>query len=256
MDQAPKTAFVTGAGRGIGRGIAWALAERGFAVAVNDVRESDDLEATIAGVTARGTRAVAVPGDISDLAQHAHLVDTVWTELGGCDCLVNNAGVSVETRGDLLNVTPGSFDRLMGTNLRGPFFLTQAMIRRMLPVSSTHFRSIVTISSLNAEAASPDRAEYCISKAGLSMMSKVLAARLGDAGIRVYEVRPGVIRTAMTAVVKDKYDARFAAGAAPIARWGEPEDVGRTVAALAEGALAYTTGEVVHVDGGWSLFRL
>lgn len=247
---------MTGGARGIGRGIAQALAERGFAVAVNDLPSSRELHDTVDEIRARGGRAVAVPGDVADLAAHAGMVDAVWSAFGGCHCLVNNAGISVETRGDLFDVTPRSFDRLMSVNLRGPFFLTQAVARRMLASPSSGFRCIVTISSTNAYAASPDRAEYCISKSGLSMMSKVFAARLGEAGICAYEVRPGVIRTAMTAVVQQKYDAMFANGLALIARWGEPEDVGRAVATLADGALAYSTGEVVHVDGGMSVIRL
>ena len=256
MVESLKSAFVTGAGRGIGRAIAVALAERGFAVAVNDLPHSGDLHETVEGIRARGTRAIAVPGDVADLAGHEAMLDAVWSAFGGCDCLVNNAGISVEKRGDLLEVTPQSFDRLLSVNLRGPFFLTQAVARRMLATPSPRFRCIVTISSTNAYAASPDRAEYCISKTGLSMMSKIFAARLGGDGICTYEVRPGVIRTAMTAVVQQKYDAMFASGLAPIARWGEPEDVGRAVATLAEGALAYSTGEVVHVDGGMSVIRL
>ncbi len=196
------------------------------------------------------------PGDIADLAGHAALVDAAWDAFGPIDCLVNNAGVSVRQRGDMLDVSAESFDRLIDVNLRGPFFLTQAVARRMMTAPRTGFRSIVTVSSLNAEAASPDRAEYCISKIGLSMMSRLYALRLAEAGIHAYEVRPGVIRTSMTAVAQAKYDRMFAEGFAPISRWGEPEDVGRAVASLADGALAYSTGEVVHVDGGLSVAKL
>jgi NAD(P)-dependent dehydrogenase (short-subunit alcohol dehydrogenase family) len=141
----------------------------------------------------------------------------------------------------------------MTINLRGPFFLTQACARRMVAAPTAGFRSIITISSMNAEAASPDRAEYCISKTGLSMMTKLFALRLAGEGIHTYEIRPGVIRTAMTAVAKDKYDRIFADNGAPLSRWGEPEDVGRAVATLASGAFSYSTGEVIHVDGGLSL---
>jgi NAD(P)-dependent dehydrogenase (short-subunit alcohol dehydrogenase family) len=251
-----KVAFVTGAGRGIGRAIALALAEQDFAVVVNDLRASADVDETVAALKARGVQVKTAIGDISVLDAHPDLVETAWSAFGRIDCLVNNAGVSVATRGDLLDVKPDSFDRLININLRGPFFLTQAVAGRMVAARTNGFRSIVTVSSLNAESASADRAEYCISKTGLSMMSKVFALRLAGEGIHTYEVRPGVIRTSMTAVAKEKYDRLFAGDGVPISRWGEPEDVGRTVAALAGGAFRYSTGEVVHVDGGLSLPRL
>jgi 3-oxoacyl-[acyl-carrier protein] reductase len=249
-------AFVTGAGRGIGRAIALALAERGFRVVVNDVQSSPDLDETVALVRASGAEALASVGDISQLDRHATLVAEAWSAFGRIDCLVNNAGVSVAHRGDVLDVMPESFDRLMNINLRGPFFLTQACARRMVAEPSQGFRSIITISSMNAEAASTDRAEYCISKTGLSMMSRVFALRLAGEGIHTYEVRPGVIRTQMTAVARDKYDRIFANNGAPLSRWGEPEDVGRTVATIACGAFPYSTGEIVRVDGGLALPRL
>jgi len=249
-------AFVTGAGRGIGRAIALALAERGFRIVVNDVQGSPDLDETIALLRARGADALAAVGDISRLDRHAALVAEAWSAFGRIDCLVNNAGVSVAQRGDVLDVMPESFDRLMNINLRGPFFLTQACARRMVAEPSQGFRSIITISSMNAEAASTDRAEYCISKTGLSMMSRVFALRLAGEGIHAYEVRPGVIRTQMTAVAREKYDRIFANNGAPLSRWGEPEDVGRTVATLAGGAFPYSTGEIVRVDGGLALPRL
>lgn len=252
----PRVAFVTGAGRGIGRAIALALAELNFRVVVNDLRASADVDETAAALRTHGAEVKTAIGDISVLDGHSALVDAAWSAFGRIDCLVNNAGVSVATRGDLLDVKPDSFDRLININLRGPFFLTQAVANRMVAAPADGFRSIITISSLNAEAASADRAEYCIAKTGLSMMSKVFALRLASEGIHTYEVRPGVIRTSMTAVAKEKYDRLFAGDAVPISRWGEPEDVGRTVAALAGGAFRYSTGEVVHVDGGLSLPRL
>jgi NAD(P)-dependent dehydrogenase (short-subunit alcohol dehydrogenase family) len=254
--QDTSVAFVTGAGRGIGRAIALALAGRGFRVVINDVQGSSDLDETIALLRARGADALAAVGDISRLDGHAALVAEAWSAFGRIDCLVNNAGVSVAQRGDVLDVMPESFDRLMNINLRGPFFLTQACARRMVAEPSQGFRSIITISSMNAEAASTDRAEYCISKTGLSMMSRVFALRLAGEGIHTYEVRPGVIRTQMTAVAQDKYDRIFANNGAPLSRWGEPEDVGRTVATLAGGAFPYSTGEIVRVDGGLALPRL
>lgn len=257
MAQHPsQVAFVTGAGRGIGRAIALALADRKFSLVVNDLAASPDLDETLKAIEARGVEARAVPGDIADLAGQGVLVEAAWSAFGRIDCLVNNAGISVKTRGDIFDVSPDSFDRLIGTNLRGPFFITQGVAKRMTQSPSGGFRSIITISSMNAEAASPDRAEYCISKIGLSMMSKVYALRLAGEGIHTYEVRPGVIRTGMTAVARERYDRMFAEGFSPIARWGEPEDVGQAVATLASGALAYSTGEVVHVDGGLSISKL
>jgi 3-oxoacyl-[acyl-carrier protein] reductase len=251
-----RVALVTGAGRGIGRACAVRLAKNGFTVIANDLPGSADIADTLAAIQAEGVEGRSLPGDISDVASHAALADAAWELFGRIDCLVNNAGVSVARRGDILDVSPDSFDRLININLRGPFFLTQAVARRMVAAKADGFRSIVTISSLNALAASPDRAEYCISKIGLSMMSKVFALRLAAEGIHSYEVRPGVIRTDMTAIAREKYDRLFAEGLAPIARWGEPDDVGRTVAMLAGGALPYSTGEVIHVDGGLSISRL
>jgi NAD(P)-dependent dehydrogenase (short-subunit alcohol dehydrogenase family) len=251
-----KVAFVTGAGRGIGRGIALALAEQNFDLVVNDLRAGAELDDTVAAVQAAGAAARTAVGDVADLAGHNDLIERAWSAFGRIDCLVNNAGVSVAIRGDLLNVKPESFDRLMNINLRGPFFLTQAVAARMIAAPGGGFRSIITISSLNAETLSDDRGEYCISKTGLSMMSKLFALRLAGEGIATYEVRPGVIRTSMTAVAQEKYDRLFAGSGVPISRWGEPEDVGRAVAALAGGAFRYSTGEVVHVDGGMSLPKL
>ncbi|ACL55682.1 3-ketoacyl-ACP reductase [Methylobacterium nodulans] len=255
-EQQRRTALVTGAGRGIGRAIALALADAGFDVIVNDLPGSDDLAHTAAAVQQRGRRAVALGLDISDVAAHDGFVDQAWSALGGIDCLVNNAGVSVARRDDILAVTPESFDRLIRINLRGPFFLTQAVAKRMVAVPADHLRTIVTISSANVDFASIDRAEYCLSKAPLAMMSQLYAARLAQHGINTYEVRPGVIRTQMTSVAKDRYDQAFANGLTPIARWGEAEDIGRAVAMLASGALSYSTGETLRVDGGLAVRRL
>ena len=249
-------ALVTGAGRGIGRAIALALADKGFNLVVNDLAGSDGLDETIALIRRKGREAVPVRADIADLAGQEAFVEAAWEAFGGLHCLVNNAGISVEKRDDILAVTPASYDRLMSVNLRGPFFLTQAVARRMIAAPSEHFRSIVTVSSINVAFVSVERAEYCISKTGLAMMSKLYAVRLAAEGINVYEVQPGVIRTDMTAVARQRYDTLFANGLAPIARWGEPEDVGAAVAMLASGALPYSTGETVHVDGGLAIRRL
>jgi len=247
-------ALVTGGRRGIGRGIAYALAQAGYDVVLNDLVEDDAAAETIAGVTALGRKARFITGDISEIETHAALVDAAWSAFGTIDCLVNNAGMQVKVRGDILDVTPQSFDELMAVNLRGTFFLTQAMARRMLREPrgpGDPPRSVVTISSANANTiVGPNRAEYCISKSGLSMMNKLFAERLAASDIMCYEVRPGIIYTDMTSSSKERYDALIAEGISPVRRWGTPRDVGKTVAALATGMLPFTTGDAFHVDGG------
>ena len=232
-------AFVTGAARGIGAATALELERRGFRIVINDL------------VRPETARFPFVAGDIGDTTQHARMADEAFAAHGALHCLVNNAGVQVKTRGDMLDVTPEGFDRLIGINLRGTFFLTQAIARRMLAAAPDgHPRSIITISSANAVMASPNRAEYCLSKSALSMMVKLYALRLADAGIRCYEIRPGVIRTEMTRPVAERYEKQIAEGLTPIRRWGEPEDVARTVAMLAGPDHGFSTGDALHVDGG------
>ena len=246
-------AFVTGARRGIGRGIAHALADAGFDVVVNDLVDDAATRETLAAIGAKGRRAAFVQGSIAELPAHAKLVEAAFSAFGTVDCLVNNAGIQVKVRGDLLDVTPESFDEILAVNLRGTFFLTQAVAKRMLAErrsSGDPPRSIVTISSANARLVSLNRAEYCFAKTGLAMMSQLFALRLAEADVTCYEVRPGVIRTDMTAVARDRYDKLIAEGLTPIRRWGEPEDVGRTVAALAQRSLPFNTGDAFHVDGG------
>ncbi|MCX7153201.1 MAG: 3-ketoacyl-ACP reductase [Proteobacteria bacterium] len=256
MKRAP-VALVTGAGRGIGRGIAWALAEAGYDVVVNDLERNAPAEETLAGVAARGRRAVFVPGDIAALEGHAALVAAAWSAFGALDCLVNNAGVQVRVRGDMLDVTPESFDRLIAINLRGTFFLTQTVAKRMVAEKRKPDdppRAIVTISSANAiTVVGPNRAEYCIAKTGLAMMSQLYAERLAQDDIMCYEIRPGIIRTDMTAPAAARYDKLIADGISPVRRWGEPADVGRTVAALASRLLPFNTGDAFHVDGGFHM---
>lgn len=244
------TALVTGASRGIGRGCAEELASQGFNLIVNDLKMSEELEQTILAVESLGQKAIPLIGDIADVSLHKELVQKAWDSFGEINCLVNNAGISVPQRDDMLNVTPENFDRLISVNLRGTFFLTQEIAKRMLDMPVTQYNSIVTVSSANSHAASPDRSEYCISKSGLSMMTKLFAIRLAEHGIKVYEVRPGVIKTNMTAVAKERYDRLFSEGLSPINRWGEANEVGKVVATLASNSLPYTTGETIHVDGG------
>jgi 3-oxoacyl-[acyl-carrier protein] reductase len=248
-------ALVTGARRGIGRAIAEALAGQGFDLAVTDLAEEAD--AALAALRELGAGALFVRADVGDLAGHAATIAAVVERFGRIDCLVNNAGIASPVRGDLLELRPDHFDRVMAVNLRGPLFLAQAMARWMLanPPADGRLRSIVNVSSVSAELASPDRADYCLSKAGLAMLTKLLALRLAEAGIGVFEVRPGIVRTDMTAAA-ERYDRLIADGLVPMRRWGEGQDVASAVAALAGGAFAFATGTVVQADGGLSIHRL
>ena len=248
--------FVTGARRGIGRAIAYAFAGSGYAIVVNDIIDDEATRETLEGIAARGARAAFVRGDIGDIDGQEALLERAFAAFAGIDVLVNNAGISVGRRGDMLETVPESFDRLIGVNLRGPFFLTQSIARRWIAEKTASGRTLINIGSANADMASIDRAEYCLSKAGIAMMTKLYAARLAEAGIGVFEIRPGVIRTEMTAVAGERYDRLIAGGLTPIRRWGEPEDVGRAALALASGAFGFSTGEVVHVDGGLHIARL
>lgn len=250
-------ALVTGARRGIGRATCAALAARGFDVVGADLSDDGAAE-TEAAVVAAGGAFRFLSADVAATAMHGALVEAAWSAFGGLECLVNNAGVGATARGDLLDVTEASFDRCLGVNTRGAFFLAQVVARRMVaadaPVRGS--RSILFVSSANAFMPAVDRGEYCISKAAASMVAKLFAVRLAEAGIAVHEIRPGVIRTEMTAPVAERYTARIEAGLTPIRRWGEAEDVGRAIAALAAGDLPFTTGDAFHIDGGLHLHRL
>ena len=251
----PKRVLITGGRRGIGRGIAYAFAETGADVAINDIVEDAAVGETLAGIAARGGRGAFVKGDAAAVHGHAELLDAAERAFGGIDVLVNNAGISVAVRGDLLEVTPESFDRLVSVDLRAPFFLTQALAKRWLAAPAPG-RAVVTISSINVEVASLNRGEYCIAKSGLAMMTKLFALRLAEPGIGVFEIRPGIVATDMTAPAKERYDALIADGIAPIRRWGEPADIGRAAVALASGAFAFSVGEAIRVDGGLGLRQL
>ena len=245
-----QAALVTGGRRGIGRAIALALAEAGFDVAVADVVASEELSSVAAEIGAKGRKSAAIVADIGDIAAHGRLLDDAEAALGPLTTLVNNAGVSVLSRGDLLDVTAESYDRCLAVNTRGTFFLTQAFARRVLQAPSSSHRSIVTISSANAVAPSIARGEYCISKAGAAMVTKLFAARLSDEGIGVYEIQPGFIETDMTAPSKAKYDALIDGGLTVIRRFGTPAEVARIALTLAQGLLPYTSGQVIQADGG------
>jgi NAD(P)-dependent dehydrogenase (short-subunit alcohol dehydrogenase family) len=243
-------ALVTGARRGIGKAIALALAEAGFDVAVADVVASDELAGVVAAIKGLGRKSVAAVSDISDIGAHRALLDQAETELGPLTTLVNNAGVSVMNRGDLLDVSPESYDRCQAVNTRGTFFLTQEFARRLLKGESGPHRSIITISSSNAAAVSIARGEYCVSKAAASMISKLFATRLSNEGIGVYEIRPGFIETDMTAPSKARYDRLIEEGLTVIKRFGRPEEIGRIAVTLATGLLPYTSGQIIEADAG------
>jgi NAD(P)-dependent dehydrogenase (short-subunit alcohol dehydrogenase family) len=259
MSETPRpAALVTGARRGIGRATCAALAAAGFDVVGADVAE-DGARETRAAVEAAGGRFAFHRADIADLAAQDALLDAAWGAFGGLECLVNNAGVQVAVRGDMLDTTPESWDRLLGINARGTFFLSQRMAKRMIAPGAPRrgHRSLVFLSSVNAEAASVNRAEYCVSKAGVAMLAKLFALRLADHGINSYDIRPGVIRTDMTAGVAERYTAQIEAGAvSPIRRWGEAEDIGRAIATLAAGAMPFSTGHSFPVDGGLMIPRM
>ena len=244
------TAIVTGARRGIGKAIALALAGAGFDVGVVDMVQSGELQAVADAIAAKGRKAAALTGDIAKIADHAGLLDRAEAALGPLTTLINNAGVSVMTRGDLLDVSPESYDRCLDVNTRGTFFITQEFARRLLKVKSDGHRSIITVSSANAVAPSIARGEYCISKAGASMMSKLFAARLSNDGIGVYEIQPGFIETDMTAPSKAKYDRLIEDGLTVIKRFGTPEEVARIAVTLACGLLPYTAGQIIQADAG------
>jgi NAD(P)-dependent dehydrogenase (short-subunit alcohol dehydrogenase family) len=248
-------AIVTGGARGIGLACAEALADAGFDILVADLAEKAE-DGLAENITARGAKFAYAQCDIADLDSHAALVDAAIHAFGHIDCLVNNAGVGSVVRGDLLELRPENFDRALGINLRGTVFLSQAVAKAMLATPGDHTKSIITITSVSAEMASPERADYCISKAGLSMWVKNLALRLAPENIGVFEIRPGIIRTDMTAGVTAKYDALIDSGLVPAKRWGEASDIGAVVAALASGKFGFSTGSVINVDGALSVPRL
>lgn len=254
-----RTALVTGGTRGIGFGIARALAREGWDLALGGVRPEADVRAALDELRALGSSVRYLPGDLADPSARARIVDEVRGAYGAVDGLVNNAGRAPRLRADLLEASEESFEEVLRTNLQGPYFLTQAIARDQVERrrSDPGFAaSIVFVTSVSAEMASPNRGEYCVSKAGLSMTARLFATRLAEHDIPVYEVRPGIISTDMTAGVREIYDRRIADGLVPAKRWGQPDDVGRVVAALLRGDLPYATGSVINVDGGLLLPRL
>jgi 3-oxoacyl-[acyl-carrier protein] reductase len=252
-----RVAVVTGGGRGIGRGITLALASLGYELVVNYRANGPAAESACRDAEAAGApRAAAIRADVADVEQGRRLLAETIARSGRVDLWVNNAGVAPETRIDLLETTPESWDRVLATNLRGPFFLSQAVGRSMIEMvgaGTITEGQIVFITSISSSFASITRPEYCVAKAALSMVAQLFAVRLAGPGIRVYEIRPGLIETEMTRPVHDLYTEKIAAGLTPIRRWGTPDDVGRAVAAVASGAFPYSTGAILDVDGGLNI---
>lgn len=256
-----RTAIVTGGSRGIGRAIAVALGTAGCRVVVNFNSNKAAASECAAEIERAGGQAMTVQADIGSTAGRAQLVEEAVGRFGVIDLLVNNAGIAPKVRADLLETAEASFDDLISTNLKGPFFLTQVIARHMIErrgeMPPDVQPAIINISSISAYTASINRGEYCISKSGVAMMTQLFAVRLAEHGINVYEVRPGVIATDMTGPVKAKYDKLILEdGLLPIRRWGQPEDVAKAVTAIASGALPYSTGQVIDVDGGFHIRRL
>jgi len=265
-----RVALITGASRGIGRGIALELARLGHDLVINYAGNENAAQQTakdcvaLAQDSGKAIHAEICQADISQQADRQKLIDFARQTFGRLDLLVNNAGVAPNVRADILEAGEESFDRLIAINVKGPYFLTQLAARWMIEqsgirhsVSSIQYRpKIITVSSVSAYTASTNRGDYCVSKAALSMLTPLFAARLAEHGVNVYEIRPGIIATDMTGPVKEKYDKLIADGLTPIKRWGMPEDVGKAVATIAQDLLPFSTGEVINVDGGFHLRRL
>ncbi|OHE30955.1 MAG: 3-ketoacyl-ACP reductase [Syntrophus sp. RIFOXYC2_FULL_54_9] len=250
-----KVALITGAARGIGRAIAVALAKERWHIVVNYRANEDAAREALKLVEGAGGSGIVVRADIADAADRDRLVAEALEAFARIDLLVNNAAMGPRRRVDLLDMTENSYDELMATNLKGPFFLTQLVARRMIELKTENAR-IINIGSISAYTCSTSRGEYCLSKAGMGMMTALFAHRLAECGINVYEVRPGFIRTDLTSPVWDKYDRMIAEGLTTIARWGEPEEVARAVVAIAQGCFPISTEEVINVDSGFHLRRL
>lgn len=256
---AEKVALVTGSSRSIGKAIAIWLAKDGYAVAMNSRQPEEAVREAMEEVRAFGNPVLYVRGDIANPVDRQAMVDKVMKEFGHIDLLVNNAGVGPKVRLDILETTEESMDFVLGVNVYGTFFLSQAVAKLMLAAKNQYpgrCPTIINISSISAYTSSLNRGEYCISKAGVSMITQLFADRLAEDGIKVYEIRPGIIETELTAKVKDKYTPLIEGGITPIKRWGQPEDIAQAVVTLANGGLSFSTGDVLNVDGGFHLRRL
>lgn len=254
-----RIALITGGTRGIGLGIARSLAQEGFDLALCGRRATADVQACVDELREVGIQVLYMPADVSKAQDRVDLLRTIRARFGRLHVLVNNAGVAPKERRDMLEATEESFERVLRINLQGPYFLTQTVANWMIAqqeADETFQGMIINITSISSTVASPNRGEYCVSKAGMSMASRLWAVRLAEHDIPVYDVRPGVTRTDMTSGVEEKYDRLIDNGLIPQARWGLPEDVGKAVAMLARGDLPYSTGQVIMVDGGLTLDRL
>jgi 3-oxoacyl-[acyl-carrier protein] reductase len=254
-----KTAIVTGSGRGIGRGIAIQLAEIGWNIVINDIGNHEPPQETLELVQSQGCKSEIVMADVTIPDDRKRLVRETLDKFGRIDLLVNNAGIGPRLRLDILETSEESMMEVLGVNLIGPFFLTQMVALKMIELienGKIDHPKIINIGSISAFTSSINRPEYCISKAGVAMTTLLYADRLARHGINVYEIRPGIIETPLTATVKDKYDKLISEGITPIKRWGQPEDIGKAIVAIAEGFLPFSTGQVINVDGGFHIQRL
>jgi 3-oxoacyl-[acyl-carrier protein] reductase len=259
MEANKKVAIITGSGRGIGRGISIELARAGWTIVINDIGSREAPEETLAMVRAAGSDGLIILADITSAADRERILEVTLQAYGHINLLVNNAGIAPRQRLDILEIGEQSLNEVLAVNLIGPFFLTQLIAKTMIDLIDRKIvenPKIINIGSISAYTSSTSRAEYCISKAGVAMSTALYADRLADEGINVYEIRPGIIETPMTVVVKDKYDHLIAEGLTPIKRWGQPEDIGKAIVAIAEGYLPFSTGQVIDVDGGFHIQRL
>lgn len=253
-----KTALVTGGSRGIGLGIAIALAKEGYQLAINGVRDEADVQDVLESLRSYGNEVIYCQGSIASKDDRNSIVEKVYNHFGSLNVLVNNAGVAPKTRLDILETTEENYRYVMETNLEGPFFLTQSIANRMAKDSENKdFNgTIIFVTSISATVTSVNRGEYCLSKAGLAMTNSLYAVRMAEYGIPVFELRPGIIATDMTSKVQGKYDKMFEEGIALQPRWGTPEDIGKAVASLVRGDFPYSTGQVINIDGGMLIDRL
>jgi 3-oxoacyl-[acyl-carrier protein] reductase len=259
MTKKLKVAIITGSGRGIGRGIAILLARAGWTIVINDIGNPDPPAETLELVRHEGSDGLVIMANITVAEDRQRILDGTLKAYGQIDLLVNNAGIGPRIRMDMLEINEASMNEVLAVNTIGPYFLTQLVSKKMIELISQKkidSAKIVNIGSMSAYTSSTSRAEYCISKAAVSMNTLLFADRLAAEGINVYEIRPGIIKTPLTEIVKDKYDKLIAEGITPIKRWGMPEDIGKAIVAIAEGYLPFSTGQVIDVDGGFHIHRL
>ena len=254
-----ETALITGGSRGIGLGIAKELAKAEFNIAINGIRKEKEVESVINDLKKFGGKVIYIRGDVSKKAERSVIYKKLISEFGRLNVLINNAGVAPRERKDILEADEEIYDEVLNINLKGPYFLTRLFANHMVDIKKKEPEfhcCIINVSSVSATIASVNRGEYCISKAGIAMATKLWAARLGEFNIPVFEIRPGIIKTDMTAGVKEKYDRLFEEGLNLQRRWGVPSDIGKAALALATGLLNYSTGQVIQVDGGMTIQQL